>query len=224
MAPGALLTWSLVIPVKVLARAKSRLAGITAADRAAIMLAMAADTAAAALACPSVATVTVVSDDRAVRAELEPLGATVVPDRPAAGLNAALAYGAERAAAMHPGHGLAALTADVPALTAAELDAALAAASAAGQAFVADAAGTGTTLYTAAPGVQFAPRFGPMSREKHLLGGATELDLPGTGGLRQDVDTLADLRIAARFGLGSRTAAALARARVPAVGGHPPRA
>ena len=44
MAPGTLLTWSLVVPVKVLATAKSRLAGLTEDDRAAIALAMAADT------------------------------------------------------------------------------------------------------------------------------------------------------------------------------------
>ncbi len=211
MAPGTLLTWSLVVPVKVLATAKSRLAGLTEDDRAAIALAMAADTVEAALACPSVATVLVVSDDSAVRAELEPLGAAVLADRPGAGLNAALAYGAERAAAAHPGLGRAALTADVPALTARELDAALAAAAGQAQAFVADAAGTGTTLYAVRPGVPFGPRFGPMSRARHLLAGAAELALPDIGGLRQDVDTLADLRNAARIGVGRRTAVLLAR-------------
>jgi 2-phospho-L-lactate guanylyltransferase (CobY/MobA/RfbA family) len=33
-----------------------------------------------------------------------------------------------------------------------------------------------------------------------------QLDLPGVGGLRQDVDTAADLRRAAALGLGTRTA------------------
>ena len=48
------LTWSLVVPVKVLARAKSRLAVLAGPHRPALALAMAADTVAAALACPAV--------------------------------------------------------------------------------------------------------------------------------------------------------------------------
>ena len=52
MTPDVPLTWSLVIPVKVLAQAKSRLTGLPAADRAKLALAMAADTiGAAAVAC-----------------------------------------------------------------------------------------------------------------------------------------------------------------------------
>ena len=76
------LIWSVVIPVKVLARAKSRLAGLTAGEREAVALAMAADTVAAALACPLVGTVVVVTDDAAVRAEAGALGADVIADRP----------------------------------------------------------------------------------------------------------------------------------------------
>jgi 2-phospho-L-lactate guanylyltransferase len=211
MTPDVRLTWSLVIPVKVLARAKSRLAWLPSQDRAELVLAMAADTTAAALACPSVETVIVVSDDHAVQAELAAMGALVVADRPAAGLNPALVFGAAHAAARRPGQGRAALTADLPALDPGELASALAAASSAGQAFVADAAGSGSTMYTAAPAVAFGPRFGPQSRASHLLAGAAELDVPASSGLRQDVDTLSDLRSAARLGLGSRTAAILAR-------------
>lgn len=222
MTPGKPLMWSLVIPVKALARAKSRLAGVTAADRAAIVLAMAADTTQAALACPAVSTVIVVSDDREVRIALESLGVIVLPDRPAAGLNAALAYGAEHAVALHPRDGRAALTADLPALKAAELTGALAVASAAGQAFVADAAGSGTTLYAAAPWVPFAPCFGPMSRARHRLAGVAEVDLTAATGLRQDVDTLADLRAAAGIGLGRRTAGLLGRAAAAVRPGQPP--
>jgi 2-phospho-L-lactate guanylyltransferase len=99
------------------------------------------------------------------------------------------------------------MAADLPALDPAELGRALAAAAQAGQAFVPDAAGTGTTLYTAAPGVAFRPRFGPESRAAHLSAGAVELRIAGTDGLRRDVDTVADLRDAARIGLGPRTAA-----------------
>ena len=199
------LTWSVVIPVKLLALAKSRLSGLADADRRAMALAMAADTVTAAVACPRVGGVVVVSDDPDVRTETEALGATVIADLPGAGLNEALTAGAEHAAASWPGRGLAALTADLPALSAGELAVALTAASGVNHAFVADAAGSGTTLYTAMPGAPFLPRFGPRSRLRHREAGAVELELPGVPGLRRDVDTLADLCQAARIGLGART-------------------
>ena len=205
-APAA---WSLVIPVKVLARAKSRLATLTGTYRAQLALAMAADTVAAALAAAPVAGVIVVTDDAVVGDELRGLGATVIADEPAAGLNAALAFGAAYSAARWPGRGRAGLTGDLPALRPAELALALEAAAVAGEAFVPDAAGTGTTLYAAGPGTAFAPAFGPGSRDRHRAAGAAELDLPALRGLRQDVDTPADLRLAAALGVGPRTAAAL---------------
>jgi 2-phospho-L-lactate/phosphoenolpyruvate guanylyltransferase len=210
MAISSLLTWSVVIPVKVLALAKSRLAGLTDPAREALALAMAEDTITAVVACKLVGAVVVVSDDPDVKAEAEALGAEVMADEPAAGLNQALRAGAEQMARRWPGRGIAGLTADLPALSAAELQSALTAASGLTQSFVADAAGTGTTLYAAGPGIAFTPRFGPDSRVSHLLAGATEIDLPGLPGLRQDVDTVADLRSAARIGLGRRSAAVAA--------------
>jgi 2-phospho-L-lactate/phosphoenolpyruvate guanylyltransferase len=216
MAIDTPLTWSVVIPVKVLAIAKSRLAGLDDADRRALALAMAADTVAAAVACPLVGAVVVVSDDPAVAAEVAPLGAVAVADTPGAGLNRALAAGAEHAAERWPGNGLAALLADLPALSAGELTAALTAATSVAHSFVADAAGSGTTLYTARPDSPFTPQFGPRSRALHVQAGATEITPPGIVGLRQDVDTLADLRAAAAIGLGRRTSALAMVGRVRA--------
>ena len=69
------LTWSVVIPVKVLARAKSRLAGLAGPARSELALAMAADTVRAAAACPAVAAVVVVTDDPAAASVLGALGA-----------------------------------------------------------------------------------------------------------------------------------------------------
>ncbi len=57
----------MVIPVKLLAMAKSRLSGLADADREAVALAMATDTVTAAVACPPVGDVIVVSDDPAVQ-------------------------------------------------------------------------------------------------------------------------------------------------------------
>jgi len=202
------LRWSLVIPVKVLALAKSRLTGLPGARRAELALAMAADAVTAASACPAVDTVIVVTDDAAAGAELAGLGALVLPDEPGDGLNPALTFGAAYAGERWPGRGRAGMAADLPALGAAELARALGEAGQARQAFVADAAGTGTTLYTAGPGVAFSPRFGPGSRDAHRSAGAVELLLPGLDGLRRDVDTIADLRDAARIGLGPHTSAA----------------
>jgi 2-phospho-L-lactate guanylyltransferase len=201
--------WSLVIPVKVLAEAKSRLTGLAARRRSELALAMAADTVAAALAAPPVSTVIIVTDDKVVRAELGALGAVVIDDEPAAGLNPALVFGADYADARWPGRGRAAMAGDLPALRPAELALVLARAAMAGEAFVPDALGTGTTLYAAGPGVPFRPAFGLGSRDRHLAAGALELDLPELRGMRQDVDTPGDLQLAAGLGLGPRTSAAL---------------
>jgi 2-phospho-L-lactate/phosphoenolpyruvate guanylyltransferase len=209
------LSWSIVIPVKVLARAKSRLTALAGPRRPELALAMAADTVAAAVACGAAATVIVITGDAAAAAELSGLGALVLPDEPDAGLNPALEFGAAYAAARWPDRGRAALAADLPALLPDELAAALAAAAGLPEAFLADAAGTGTTLYTAGPRAAFRPRFGPGSRDRHRLGGAVQLDLSSVSGLRRDVDTPADLRQAARIGLGVRTAAVAAQLAGP---------
>jgi 2-phospho-L-lactate guanylyltransferase len=208
------ITWSVLMPVKVLARAKSRLAGLAGPRRAELALALACDTVTAVLACQAAARVIVITDDAAAGAALAGLGALVVPDEPDDGLNAALRHGAAHAAARWPGCGTAALSADLPALRPAEMGRALRAASGWPTAFVADAAGSGTTLYTAAPGAAFRPAFGPASRARHAAGGAAELDLEGIPGLRRDVDTPSDLRGAAALGLGpysARLAAELLR-------------
>jgi len=201
--------WSLVIPVKVLAEAKSRLAGLAAPNRSELALAMVADTVAAALAAPLVAALIVVTDDEVAGAELARLGAIVIADQPGAGLNPALEFGARYAEQRWPGQGRAGLAGDLPALQPAELALVLDRAAAAGEAFVPDAAGTGTTLYAAGPGVPFRPAFGPGSRDRHRAAGAAELDLPQLRGMRQDVDTPADLRRAQELGLGPRTQAVL---------------
>lgn len=207
MADLAPFTWSVVIPVKVLAQAKSRLATLGDERRAELALAMAADTVTAVLAADQAARVIVVTDDQVAGDALASLGAKVVPDKPADGLNAALRHGAAVAATNWPFGGVAALFADLPALRTAELDRALQAAAAWPNAFVADAPGDGTTLYTAAPGAAFAPAYGLASRARHAATGAKELDLESVPGLRRDVDTLEDLCAAAAIGLGPNTAA-----------------
>jgi 2-phospho-L-lactate guanylyltransferase len=202
--------WAVVLPVKGLGTAKSRLRGaLTGVPHERLALALAQDTVAAAVACEAVATVVVVTDDPTAATALRAVGARVVPDRPDAGLNAALTHGAQLAAgATRP---VAALTADLPALRPAELAGALrAAAASGGRAYVADAAGTGTTLLAAAAGVPLDPRFGPGSAAAHTRSGARPLPDAGPT-LRRDVDTMRDLAAAAALGLGAYTSAVLGR-------------
>src|SRR5262249_24519339 len=210
--PGRMagMRWSVVIPVKRLPLAKSRLNDGTrpAPAHRELALARALDSAAAALACPAVSRVVAVTDDELAAARLTGLGAVVVPDQPDRGLNPALVYGAGRAAALGPAEGVAVLSADLAALRPAELAAALAAAAAHPRAFVADAAGTGTPLPAAPPRVAPPPRDRPPAPAAHRESGAVELagDWPS---LRRDVDTADDLAVAAGLGLGPATSAAL---------------
>ncbi|MEU0335292.1 2-phospho-L-lactate guanylyltransferase [Streptomyces sp. NPDC006193] len=208
--------WTLVIPLKPLARAKSRLAD-TAADRVrpGLALAFAQDTVAAALACPAVADVAVVTDDELAGRELAALGARIVPDAPGRGLNAALAHGAAVVRTARPGAAVAALNADLPALRPAELSRVLRAAAQFPRAFLADAAARGTTLLAAAPECALRPAFGPDSRARHRASGAAELLLAGVDSVRQDVDTGGDLRAALALGVGRHTAAASAGLPIP---------
>ncbi|RFS85775.1 2-phospho-L-lactate guanylyltransferase [Actinomadura spongiicola] len=211
MSTAEHVSWSLVVPVKPLARAKSRMSPHAGPHRESLALAVATDTVAAALRCDRVRTVIVVTDDPLPAADLAALGARVVPDVPDAGLNPALVYGAGRSREFAADMGVGALSADLPALRPLELARVLDAAAASPEAFVPDAAGTGTTLYTARPGVPFAPAFGPDSRAAHRARGARELLLPGTDSVRRDVDTLDDLRTALALGTGPRTAAVATR-------------
>jgi 2-phospho-L-lactate guanylyltransferase len=90
--------WVAVVPVKPLRAAKTRLRGaVPDAVHPDLVLAMARDTVAAALACRAVARVVVICDDPVISDELTALGALCLPDAPAAGLNAALSYGAQAA-------------------------------------------------------------------------------------------------------------------------------
>ncbi|CAM5670645.1 2-phospho-L-lactate guanylyltransferase [Streptomyces aurantiogriseus] len=208
--------WSLVIPLKPLALAKSRLAD-TAADglRPGLALAFAQDTVAAALACPAVRDVAVVTDDALAGRELAALGARIVPDQPSSGLNAALTHAAAVVRATRPDSALAALNADLPALRPLELARVLDAAEEFPRAFLPDAAAIGTTLLAVAPGHELLPAFGTDSRARHRASGAAELRLDTVDSVRQDVDTGEDLRAALALGVGPRTAAAATRLLIP---------
>ncbi|MEU6233784.1 2-phospho-L-lactate guanylyltransferase [Kitasatospora sp. NPDC047058] len=209
--PAPTAGWSLVLPLKPLALAKTRLAPFAGEHRPDLALCFALDTVTAALATPGVARVLVVTQDGRAGERLAALGAVVVADEPGGGLNHALAHGAAAALAVDPRAPLAALSADLPALRPAELARVLAAVPPAGRAFLADSPGVGTTLLACAPGSPLAPAFGDGSRARHAAGGARELRLGGVQSVRRDVDTGADLAEALALGVGPHTGALAAR-------------
>lgn len=202
--------WCLVVPVKRLAFAKTRLAAVAGRHRTDLALAFALDTVEAALGCDLVRAVVAVTDEPDAATALAGLGALVVGDEPDAGLNPALVHGAAVARAAHPDCGVGALSADLPALRLGELSSALLEAAGHNVSFVPDAAGDGTTLLLAREGAAFEPQFGAGSARLHAGAGALELagDLPS---LRRDVDTEDDLAVAAALGLGPRSRAVVGR-------------
>jgi 2-phospho-L-lactate guanylyltransferase len=203
--------FAVLIPVKPVATAKSRLASLGDGVRRELVAAFVVDTADAASACPRVPQVLVVTDDALLARGLAALGIPALPDGTSGDLNASLRQGAAELARRFPALRPAALCADLPALRAAELGDLLAEVPARGAAFLADAAGVGTTFYTADRPAAFDPRFGPRSRLAHLESGARELPAAPGSSLRRDVDTPQDLASALALGVGARTRLVAAR-------------
>ncbi|SEM36634.1 2-phospho-L-lactate guanylyltransferase [Streptacidiphilus jiangxiensis] len=196
---------TVVIPLKPPSVGKSRLAPAVGALRPRLALAFALDTVVAARGCAAVARVVAVCDDEQAGAQLALAGALVIPDSPAAGLNAAVAHGARYAREALDAGAVAAMSADLPALRPDELARVLTAASAHPRAFLADTQGIGTTVLAAGANVPLAPLFGGASRAAHAASGAVELDLDGVPSVRRDVDTGEDLRVALALGAGRHT-------------------
>lgn len=197
-----------IVPVKPPAIGKSRLV-LADERRVALATAFALDTVTAARATPGVVSVLVVTDDFRFAAVAREAGCAVIPDGVSGDLNASLIQAAREAARRWPGHRLAALCADVPALRPDDLRTALTEAEGATTAFVRDVAGTGTTLYAAAEVDAFRPRFGPGSARAHVDDGAIEVGATSPS-LRQDVDDTDDLTAALALGVGTHTARAVA--------------
>lgn len=194
-----------MVPVKGTRQAKSRFGP---GDYSALALAMAADTVAAAMEADGVAGVLVVTTAEA-SSIFDNLGAFVIVQE-TLGLAAAVSLGVATAFEMtEPGRGIAVLLGDLPALTSAELAAALTAARSHPLAMVADAGGDGTVLITAANGATHAPAFGAGSSAAHRSAGYMPLEVSSNSGLRNDVDSAEDLALLAGR-IGEHTARALA--------------
>lgn len=211
MAPDV----NLVIPLKPIASAKSRLAGALAAPgsprHADLVRALAKDTITAARSAPTVRRIIVVAADPREVADFGELGVEVIGEQGPRGLNSALRHGTKMLRAADPWCVVGALQADLPALVAEDLERAIAEARC-GRAFCADRHGAGTTLLLSAAGEDLDPRFGPGSAAAHAKSGAVALVQPGPS-LRADVDTPADLGYASTIGLGARSRAIMGAGR-----------
>jgi 2-phospho-L-lactate/phosphoenolpyruvate guanylyltransferase len=186
--------WTVIVPVKPADVGKSRLGAEPGLVRA-----IALDTVEAALAARRVGRVLVVTADASF-----PTRAEIVREVAPAGLDSAIAAGLDAA-----GDGpRAVLLGDLPSLRPADLDEALHRAEALPTTFVADREGTGSTLVTAAAGIELRHAFGPESARRHRRLGLAELVLPAGSTVPLDVDTPEQL--AATPDLGPRTAAELA--------------
>ncbi len=219
--------WTLVVPVKSLDRAKTRLASVLEpSDRRALVLAMATDVLDACLAAPDVARVRVVSSDPEVarlaqgrascdgsphaRERWQPV-LEIVPEPAAVDgvdpLNAALS------AALSGVTGPAGVVAaDLPELRAGHLCAVLGTAARHAHSVVPDHHGVGTTMaFWTGPNPERVPRFGTGSASRHLgEGGAIALgDVDPSGAIGRDVDTPGDLDALTGRPVGPATARAL---------------
>ena len=160
-------SYVVLLPVKPPGSGKTRLGELPRDELAA---AFAWDTATSCLAAPSVGQVLVVTDDADFASSISELGCTAIPDGVSGDLNGSLVLAAMEAARRWPDLVPVAMCADLPCLTAADLEAALGERPGRPR-FVADASGEGTTLYTA-PLAEFVPRFGVRSAARHEEGGA----------------------------------------------------
>lgn len=204
---SAPIAWTVILPVKPPNRGKSRLS-VGDLPRDAIARALALDTVAAVRATPSVAELRIVTSDPAWAAEIvaDRPHTAWIPERNGSDLDAAVRLAAVGAPSGAP---VAVVLGDLPALSPAVLDDALAAAARFDRAVVADRQGTGTTMLTAAAGIQLDPAFGAGSYARHVSRGHVPLALDAESPLRLDVDVAEDLvRIPAGL-LGAATRAVL---------------
>lgn len=195
-----------MVPVKPPGEGKTRFGDVPAELRGRLAVAFATDAVRACLRARRVAQVLVITEDAGFGEYVASLGAATCGDGDEGGLNGALRHGAATAARRWPALQPFALCGDVPAVLPEELDAALGSVASA-PAYVVDADGTGTSLYTA-PAADFDPRYGVGSAAAHRAGGAVPIS-GELGGLRRDVDDLADLRAAIALGVGDATKAVL---------------
>ncbi len=207
-----------ILPVKRFSQAKQRLgASVADALRADLARAMVGDVLSALDRSAAIDSTVVVTNERAVAAAANYLGATVVEDVHESGQSAAVALGIAQAVAQGAGRVLC-VPGDCPALEPAEVDALLGGEERASEGTVVilpDRHGTGTNGLLLAPPRAIDPSFGPDSCERHrelarTAGVACRVErLPS---LLLDIDTGEDLAVLRERLAGERVRAPRTRA------------
>lgn len=183
---------SLVLPIKDIARAKSRL-NLPPTARRQVAMALARHALEVATQCLPAGQIHVVSSDDGVRELAGGLGACVIAD-PGRGLNPAIERGVKDAARRDPRRGVVVLVCDLPEINAEALNAFFRVIdSSPGEArYVADRSGSGTTAVFCPAGVTVRMVFGQDSAARFEALGCRQVgDAPRE--LRSDLDTLDDL-------------------------------
>jgi 2-phospho-L-lactate guanylyltransferase len=200
------LSWDIIVPLKELTNAKSRLVTLSPRHRRDLVVAMALDTLSAVVSCERPIHVHVVTDDIDLVDAVIGLDLGIAVHRGAPpGLNEAVQYVAGR---LNSGAATGVLLADLPAVRGEDLAAVLDLAASKSSAVVADLDGSGSTFLSALRAEQLAPRFGPNSYRRHRQAGA--VDIEASIRIRRDVDVMADLLTVATLELGPRTTAVAA--------------
>lgn len=191
-----------VLAIKEIERAKSRMTELAPALRRRLVTLMLLDTVAAWE--PVVDHVVVVSGSPLLGAALRRAGlnVTLLPD-PGTDINAALTVGVEWLMTDEPHiRRMAACVADLPAMTPAAAIDVLSAGTPGSRWMASDQSGEGTTILVA-DGCLLDPLFEHGSAARHLENGVQQIDAPDPA--RCDVDDLTDLAEAQRLGLGQHT-------------------
>jgi 2-phospho-L-lactate guanylyltransferase len=200
--------WDVVVPLKEVAHAKTRLTVLGDRWRQTFARAMFLDTVEAVTRCPLPVRVHAVTGDRASITELATFPVQVVlhPDAPP-GVNNALRHAVRTST--DQGWGRVALLGDLPSLSGQDLAEVIERSGSAPRSVVPDAEDVGTTMLVVAAGQPLLPSFGPGSLARHVASGA--VPVAASAAARRDVDRPEDLWDAWRLGVGPRTAWALER-------------
>lgn len=196
--------WSVVVPVKGLARAKTRLVDTAELPRAALARAFALDTVAALAAASTVTSVVVVSDEPDQPSVRRHPKVTLLPEE-RRGMNAAVRQGAAWVRRHRPTDGVAVFVADLPAATPAAVETFLTRAGLQPCSVLADLEMVGSTALSVLPEETLEPAFGADSLRRHIDRGAALVHPDGLDALRRDVDVMAHLWAAMRLGVGAAT-------------------
>lgn len=199
--------WHVIVPVRGGTNSKTRLQGLqlNSMQRSQLAQAFASDVVTVALGASGVDDVTVITGDYHTAEHFSQLGAQIFNEPHGVGLNELVRTASEDIRHRFPHHGIAAVMGDIPGLTAEALAQALTIAASVQRGVLADHDERGTVLLTATGSCSLHPAYGQGSYSRHLAAGYVPIDVPKTSPLKYDVDTLEDLKLVMKRGIGAHT-------------------